>query len=172
MPMNRLPRSICHWQPSRACPRPMWMRRTRIAPPSPTMGIDAAQLEQMRGAGDKRRQQSAFSVGNLKALLERKAPGRNDEDDADDARTGTDRGLRPSDHSDVTTHRRISGRLVEAAPPKRSFQRLLPMVKSLDFDRRSRPFATPDRAWPGRRSDPTRRRWIALSEESGRWSGR
>lgn len=89
--------------------------------PSPTMGIDAAQLEQMRALGIKDDNSLLFQSGNLKALLERKAPGRNDEDDADDARTGTDRGLRPSDHSDVTTHRRISGRLVEAAPPKAVF---------------------------------------------------
>ena len=87
--------------------------------PSPTMGIDAAQLEQVRALGIKDDNSLLFQSGNLKALLERKAKQSGDGDD--DVPMGTDRGMRPSDNSDVTTHRRIAGRIIEAAPPKAIF---------------------------------------------------
>ncbi len=90
--------------------------------PSPTMGIDPAQLEQVRALGIKDDNSLLFQSGNLKALLERKAQQSNtDDDDDDDVPHGTDRGMRPADNSDVTTHRRIAGRIVEAAPPKAIF---------------------------------------------------
>ncbi|MBL8635371.1 MAG: protein kinase [Myxococcales bacterium] len=90
--------------------------------PSPTMGIDSSQFEQLRALGVKDDNSLLFQSGNLKALLEGKASRKSpSESDDESARPGTAKGLRPSDSSDVTTHRRIAGRIYEAAPPKAVF---------------------------------------------------
>jgi serine/threonine protein kinase len=95
--------------------------------PSPTMGIDSSQLEQMRALGVRDDNSLLFQSGNLKALLEGKASHKSPLDaDAEDNRPATAKGLRPSDHSDVTTHRRLAGRIYEAAPPKAIFPAITP----------------------------------------------
>ena len=95
--------------------------------PSPTMGIDSSQLEQLRAIGVRDDNSLLFQSGNLKALLEGKGSQRSPrEDDTDDAADGhgrpaTARGIRPSDSSDITTHKRLAGRFQEAPPPKAVF---------------------------------------------------
>ena len=93
--------------------------------PSPTMGIDSSQLEQMRALGVRDDNSLLFQSGNLKALLAGKASQKSPLDSEDD-RPATAKGLRPSDHSDVTTHRRLAGRIYEAAPPKAVFPAITP----------------------------------------------
>ncbi len=90
--------------------------------PSPTMGIDSSQLDQLRALGVKDDNSLLFQSGNLKALLDGKASRKSPSGEEDaSARPGTAKGLRPSDNSDVTTHRRIAGRIYDAAPPKAVF---------------------------------------------------
>jgi serine/threonine protein kinase len=90
--------------------------------PSPTMGIDSSQLDELRGFGVRDDNSLLFQSGNLKALLDRKGSQKSPRDhDDDDGRPGTARGMRPSDNSDVTTHRRLAGRIYEAALPKAVF---------------------------------------------------
>ncbi len=95
--------------------------------PSPTMGIDSSQLEQMRALGVRDDNSLLFQSGNLKALLKGKASQKSPlESDGENDRPATAKGLRPSDHSDVTTHRRLAGRIYEAAPPKAVFPAITP----------------------------------------------
>ena len=90
--------------------------------PSPTMGIDSSQLEQVRALGIKDDNSLLFQSGNLKALLEGKASRKSPPSDDESAQgPSTAKGLRPDDRSDVTTHRRLAGRIYDAAPPQAVF---------------------------------------------------
>lgn len=85
--------------------------------------------------------------------------------DDDDGRPGTARGMRPSDNSDVTTHRRLAGRIYEAALPKAVFPAITADGEIFGLLTEGAKYAaTASAAWTGRCGEAANRRdkWAAV----------
>ncbi|HMU38820.1 MAG TPA: protein kinase [Pseudomonadota bacterium] len=98
--------------------------------PTPTQGVDDAVLEQLRSLGVRDDNSLLFQSGKLKALLQQGAKFSKSRDDADADPQGTERGVRPPDDSDITTHKRLAPRAADAAPPKAVFLAITPETEA------------------------------------------